>query len=308
MSRWINKDLFENYVQEKEQEAAPKQFVRRSDILFPTPEMGTTEKPKVYEGRFLQDPKGKFTLKYMYHGFKVGEKFKSFLCEKTHGLDNFCPFCTATQKLYMGNTNDKKAAGNYKRKNRNVGNWYVVDDPRDAEREADKKINGTVRIYEFPDKVESKLKAEITDKKNGLGPAIFDPGEDGFNFLLKAKATKKDDTGKVWPDYSDSTFSRKPYALGTDKEIKTIMESTHDLTEYIESLRVSDDELKSILKTEMLWELVEADWNKYKGVQTPEPAKQNVVQDTTVEDDVPPFDNTVDASDEELLRELESMK
>ncbi len=321
MSKWIQKDLFASYVQEKEKEEAPQQFTKRSDKVWPTPEMGTADKAKVYEGRFIPDPKGKFTKKYMYHGFKAGEKFRSFICEKTYGLDNFCAFCTATQKLYMGNENDKKAAANYKRKSRNVGNWYVVDDPRDAERDADKKLKGSTRIYEFPDKVDSKLKSEITDKKNGLGPAIFDPGDEGYNFLLKAKATKKDANNKVWPDYADSSFARKPYALGNDKEIKAIMESAYDLDEYIATMKISDEDLQTLLKTEMLWELVEADWKKYKGG----PSKGTAV--STEPDDVP-FDiaeptadqekrmermgvevpkSTDDMSDEDLLKELEEM-
>ena len=313
MSKWINKSLFENYAQQKEKEEAPQQFIKRSERVWPTPEMGTAEKAKVYEGRFLPDPKGSFTKKYFYHGFKVGEKFRSFLCDKTDDMNNFCVFCAATQKLYMGNDNDKKAAANYKRKTRNVGNWYIVDDPRDAEREDDKKMKGTVRIYEFPDKVDSKLKAEVTDKKNGLGSSIFDPGADGFNFLLKAKATKKDSTGKVWPDYSDSTFARKAYPLGSDKEIKEIMDSTHNLDEYINSLRISDDEKVNLLKTEMLWELVESDWKKYKGNIA---EKKSTFRSESDDLDDVPFEvaNEVDdnglsdPTDEDLLRELESMK
>ena len=319
MSKWINKNLFEDYVQEKEKEEAPQQFTKRSDKVWPTPAMGTADKAKTYEFRFIPDPKGKFTKKYLYHGIKVGEKFRSFICEKTYGMDNFCPWCLATQKLYIGNENDKKAASNYKRKSRNVGNINIVDDPRDSERDEDKKLKGTTRIYEFPDKVESKLKSEITDKKNGLGPSIFDPGEEGYNFLLKAKATKPDANKKVWPDYADSSFARKPYALGTDKEIKAIMESTYDLDEYINGMKITDEETIGLLKTEMLWELVSADWAKYKGG----PSKGT----TVVEDDVPfelgesPLDQAKrmermgveipktaeEQTDEDLLRELESM-
>lgn len=315
-SKWVNKALFENYVQEKEKEEAPQQYVKRSDLIFPTPEMGTAEKAKVYEFRFIPDNKGNFTKKYMYHAFRVGEKFRSFVCEKSFGMDNFCPWCLASQKLYMGNDNDKKAASNYKRKNRNVGNIFIVDDPRDSERDAEKKLKGQTRIYEFPDKVESKLKSEITDKKNGLGPAIFDPGEEGYNFLLKAKATKKDASNKVWPDYADSTFARKPYALGTDKEIKAIMESTHDIDEYIKTMKISDEENIALLKTEMLWELVESDYAKFKGGPSKGRPETNTVTSTVVagtvvtvtEGDVPDFTpNDSEQSDEDLLKELEQM-
>lgn len=316
MSKWINKDLFKNYVEEKEKEEE-RTTTRRIDRVWPTPEVGTVDKPKVYEGRFLPDPKGNFTKKYFYHGFKVGDKFYNFLCEKTYDMSNFCPFCTATQKLYMGNDNDKKAAYNYKRKVRNVVNWYIVKDPRDAERRDEDKLEGKVRIYEFPDKIDSKIKAEITDRQNGLGAAIFDPGPDGFNFILKAKSTKKDAYGKVWPDYADSTFARKSYPLGkTDEEINKIMKSTYDLDEHINRMRISDEDMMKILKTEMLWELVEEEWNKYKS-KTPRKVAVEAKQES--EDDVPwevadsngnnqPEEDSNEDDLDELLKEIDSMK
>ena len=63
-SKWINKNLFDNYVEEKSKEASEKNnLIRRSDFVWQSPQAGTSEKAKVYEGRFLPDQKGKFTKK-----------------------------------------------------------------------------------------------------------------------------------------------------------------------------------------------------------------------------------------------------
>jgi hypothetical protein len=298
LSKWVNKDLFSKYVEEKENDIDEKQHgFERSSNVWKTPEKGSADKPKVYEGRFLQDPKGKFTLKYYYHLFQSGDKWSFVLCPKTWDFQNWCPFCAATTKLYQGTSADIKAAYNYKRKERHVGNFYIVDDPRNNEEDDDdRKVNNTVKLYEFPDSVDRKLKQEIVDKKNGLGAAIFDPGEDGYNFIIKVRSTKPNKDGKVFPDYSDSTFARRPESLGSESEIKRIMEQTRDLEEYLKALSPRDDEIISILKREMLWEMVkdEGDYKTYK----PEP-----------EDDIPdfsppkPVDDGNDDSDDKQLDE-----
>jgi hypothetical protein len=237
MSKWINKNLFNDFRKEKteEKEQQEANSTRRSDVIWPTPERGTSDRPNVYEGRFLPDKKGNFYRKYYYHMFQVGDRWIFILCPKTHNFNNFCAWCSVTSKLYMGSEAEKNQAREYKRKEKYVGNFFIIDDFRDKDRE--QKMVRTVRLYEFPAKVESKLKEEITDTKNGLGHSIFDPGEEGYNFILKVLSTKAKD-GRTWPDYSNSIFSRKPCSIAdTDKEIKEILDSTHDLDEYIKGLR-----------------------------------------------------------------------
>lgn len=281
-SKWIDKNLFDNYATEKEQEK-DKSVNKRSDIVWATPEAGTEDKPKIYEGRFLPDLKGKFTKSYFYHMFQMDDKWQFVLCPKTHDFDNFCPFCSAVNKLYMGSKADKDIAPKYKRKARNVSNWYVVDDPRDSSiQDETKKSVGKVKLYEYPDKVDAKLKTEILDKKEGLREAIFDPSAEGHNFILRVKQTKKDAKGKAYPDYSDSTFSRKASALGTDTEIKKIMESRYSIEDYIKTLEITQDDMIKILKTEMLWDLIGEDTLKYWSVEREKPADIE-----NVEDDVP---------------------
>ncbi|MFW6026787.1 MAG: hypothetical protein ACOCRX_10640, partial [Candidatus Woesearchaeota archaeon] len=71
------------------------------------------------------------------------------LCPKTFNFENPCPICSVTSKLYKGTEDDKKEAGRYKRKQKFVSNIFVVDDPRDSEKEKDDKASGKVLIYEF---------------------------------------------------------------------------------------------------------------------------------------------------------------
>jgi len=198
-----------------------------------------------------------------------------------------------------------------KRKERFVANWYVVDDPRDKKAtKEDDKASGKVFIYAFPSKVEEKLKAE-EDEKNGLGPAVFDPGEDGYNFILKVKSTKPDANNKTFPDYSNSTFARRPSALGKEDEIEKIMESRHKLLDHVKSLDKSMDILKKALINENLFPLVEREWNKHFKTS----AQVNVEDNVEGEDDVPfevennnPSSTKVPESDEDLLKKLDELK
>jgi hypothetical protein len=321
-SKWISKNLFENYVEEKQKETSEKpSFVRRTDSVWQSPQAGTPEKAKVYEGRFIPDQRGKFTKKYMYHMWKSGDKWIFYLCPKTHGMDKFCPMCAIVSSLYMGTADDKKMAFKMKRKERHVGNFYVVDDPRDKEQDDEaKKASGKVKLYEFPGKLESKLKNEILDKKEGLGFAIFDPGSEGHNIIIKIKSTKPDKNNNTYPDYADSIFSRKPSPLAdSDAEIKTIMSSTYDIDEYIKSMEMSKEDTIKMLKNEMLFDMVEVEWNRAYGEKsdtvgeapaTKSNVKSNVKSKAKDEDDVPDSvgeEKSEDLSDEDLLNELKNI-
>ncbi len=327
MSKWINKDLFQDFQKEKKVEAdAPQQQfgLRRSDLVWETPQKGSSEKPKVYEGRFVPDPEGNFYKKYSYHMFQSGEKWAFILCPKTHDFNNYCPVCSVTSKLYQGSPADKRTAYQYKRKDKFVGNFFIVNDPRDPERDEEKRVNGSVKLYEFPQKVEMKLKEEITDVNNGYGYRIFDPGEDGHNFILKVLATKKDPSGNVWPDYSSSQFARSSTAIGSDDEIDTCMKSCTNLDEYVNSLAVSEERVEEVLKTEMVWDLVSNEWAKVRGLteeKEPEaPAVQDDIDDSIwdkdesspdpveAEDETKPWeDSDKDLEDADLLKELAEM-
>lgn len=314
MSKWLSKNLFDGFAEEKVKEVEDKGTgLRRSDFVWQTPQAGTADKAKIYEGRFLPDPKGKFTKKYFYHMWKSGEKWQFYICPKTHGMDQWCPVCSIVSNLYTGTQDDKTMASKMKRKERYIGNFYIVDDPRDKDAETEERKNiGKVKLYEYPTKLDSKLKNEITDKKEGLGSAIFDPGAEGHNFIIKIKTTKTDAKGQSYPDYADSLFSRKPVALGTDKEIKTIMESTYSIDDYIKSLEISKEATIEMLKKEMLWDMISSDFTRNWGSpMTTEASTGRVIKpaddDDDVSDDIAKPTSDDDLSDQDLLDELKKM-
>lgn len=292
MSKWLKKEEYEMFAgnKAKEAEQAQDDTVGGFYQKWKNPTMGTQEKANEYKVRLLPDPVSGFYKKYMYHGFMSGEKFKYMLCPKTHGLDKYCAFCEATKILYQGNESDKRKAKDYKRKDRYVSNVFIVDDPRDATVKDEKyKVNGTVRLYEFPATVESKISNEVTDTEQGYGLSIFDP-EEGFDFILKIKAKPKDNNGKEWPDYGDTIFARRANAIGEGAALDAIMESRVDLDKYIDSMALPVDELEKLLKAEMLWDDVGASFERNyhrstpptQAEATPEtPARQEATQEAT---------------------------
>lgn len=326
MSKWINKDLFSKFQdQKKEEKEAPKSSARRSDLVWPTPDKGTDTDPKVYKVRFLTDPAGLFYKQYYYHMYKSGEKWVFVICPKTDGFDEYCPFCSITNKLYMGTSADKRLANNYKRKKKFVGNIFIVNDTRDSEREEDKKCNGLVKLYEFPQKVEMKLKEEITDP-DGLGMQIFDPGKDGFDFVLKVLATKRDESGNSWPDYAQSNFSRRAAPIAdSEAAITAIMKMCIDISEYIESMKRDNTEIVKLIKAEMLFEMVKDEWKQEidkKALTSAVDVKEDDIDDTAFATATPesaetitapakeesPFkDDNDELDDAALIAELENM-
>lgn len=323
MSKWVDDSSFRKFKENKKKEEENKGVSGegRLNVVWRTPEKGTIDKAKVYEGRFLQDPEGNFYLKYFYHMFKMGDKWFYMLCPKTYDMDNYCAWCSVVSKLYSsGNKKDSAIAYNYKRKVRFCGDWYVVNDPRDAEVEnVDDKASKKVWVYEFPSQVEEKVKTEMMDEKEGAGPAIFDP-EEGYNMILRVKSTKIDPkTQKQYPDYSGSSFSRKPSALGTEEEIAEIMKQRYSLEKHIKKMEVSEERIIQSIKAEMMWDLIEDEYERMTG-------NFSNKEDTPDDTDEPSFDVDEDAkggsgsvdtpeesskdddlSEEDIMKELENM-
>lgn len=342
MSKWIDKKLFEDFQKEKieEKDKPVNNSFNRSELLWQNPDKGTVDNPKVYEGRFLPDPKGEFYKKYYYHLWKSGETWYFVLCPKSpksketaaHDFKTYCPFCAAVSKLYNGSKQDKAQAYQLKRKERFVGNFYVAKDPRDEDRDEEKKVEGNVKLYEFPGKVEVKVKKEITDKNQGYGYQIFDPSSEGRNIIISVLSSKKDKNGKQWPDYSNTDFSRTQSALkDTDEEIEALMSTCTDLVEYIESMKSSKDKMVEILKSEFLWETVEEeavnhgyvsdgsdssnessdDNSTAENEQSNDTQEEQVQEDTQTEDEQEQEEQSTvsddDLDDDALLAELDDL-
>lgn len=305
MSKWISEDLFNKFVEDKINEGERG----IGDNRFPkwkTPEPGGIEKAKTYTGRFLPDMNGNFYKKMLYHMIQVGDKWRFILCPKTHSFDNYCPICAVVAQLYKGSESDKRLAGNFKRKEKFVANWYVVDDPRDNEiQEDDKKSSGKVFIYEFPSKIEKKIKSQLIDKKEGIGQSIFDPGKDGYNFLVKVALTKPGPDGKSWVNYDESEFTRKNSAiLSSDNEIEEVMNSRFNLTEYLDSLIKDNEELVDILKTENVFDFIEDEYNRRFSIKSNKSETQSPSKNEDVEDNV---SDDQEEDDESFLDKLNKL-
>jgi len=334
MSKWVNKEKFEDFKKQREQEESQSKNDVDYARLYPNPKMGSQGKPKEYHLRLLTDPNGDFYKKCMYHMFKSGDNWVFIMCPKTHDMDEYCPWCHATQILYKGSSSDKKKAYSYKRKEKYVGNVFVVKDPRDAdENDPDKMLKGKTFLYGFPQTVETLIRKEITDVENGWGYAIFDP-EDGYNLIVSIGAKKPDKDGKVWPDYSLTTFAKKPSAIAdTEEKIEEIMSTCQDITEYINNSMLSPEVHEKLLKSEMLWddvcdvfvkkmktmdeevdrtaldnELTNTNSDEQSADKTSESVSENKSSNAdeakdNVDDDLGSVD---DISDEELLAELDN--
>lgn len=310
MSKWLKgkKEAFNKFKEEKKQEQEQQQAgPRRTDIIWPTPDKGTPEKPKIYEHRLLPDENDNFYKSFFYHMYQstADNKWNFVFCEKSYGMENYCPFCSATMALYKGSKSDKKVAYNYKRKRKHCVNTYVVNDPRDADAETEEeKMTGKVKIYEFPDAVEAKIKSEMNDEAHGAGIHIFDPGEDGYDFILKVGATKAIQEegplqGKQFPEYSNSKFSNKPSdSIGGDDKIEQVMSNTHNLDEYLESMRRSEEDVITLVKQEMLWEYVKDDYPAETGNKDPEVDKKQDQEEDTKEN--PPEDSKENSTGEDV--------
>jgi hypothetical protein len=285
MSKWIDKDLFNKFQTQKLIEKEESKSNRRAELLWATPEKGTTENPKIYEGRFLPDKKGNFYKRYYYHMWRSGENWIFALCPKSFNYKDYCPICSSTVKLYAGSESDKSQANLIKRKEKFVGNFYIVSDPRDMDKEnIEEKVNGKTKLYEFPGKIETLIASELRDTKQGYGPQIFDPGEEGRNFIIKVLSTKKDDKGKTWPDYTNSGFSRVQSAIGSDQEIQKILDATIDLDEYVNNMKLSNRKIVDILKNEFLWDFIADEATKFgyvsqlENTEAPQQKKADVVE------------------------------
>lgn len=313
MSKWLKKEDYEMFASEKAKEAENPKDENSFYRKWKNPTMGTVEKSKDYTTRLLPDKVKGFYKKYMYHGFKSGDKFHYILCEKTFDGENYCPWCDVNKILYQGNETDKKKAKDYKRQDRYVTNLFIKEDPRDAEvKDPTFKVNGTVRLYEFPSTVESKIANEINDKTNGYGLDIFNP-EAGYDLILKVKAKPKDDKGKEWPDYGDTMFARKATSISDDDEtLEKLMNDRYSLDEYILSMRKTVDEHEQLLKAEMLWDDVAVNFNKkMKNAMTPAvtttttPKKEEPKQE--IKKETPSTPVVEDDDTDSLLDELDNM-
>lgn len=238
-------------------------------------------------------------------------------------METYCPICGVTAKLYKSGTNaDKAEASRFKRKEKFVSNIFVVNDPRDQDKDDDLKQSGKVKIFEFATKLESNIRVGVFDEEEGVGINAFDPSDEGVNFIIRVTETKPGPDGKKWPDYSTSSFARNASAiLDSDEEIKKVMDSVLDLEEYLKKQLPKEEEVVEILEGEMVYSLIEEEHKKILAKRTKSSSKEEneeskvskvVEEDKEVEkpkeSSKPKVKESSSSSiDEELLKELEGL-
>lgn len=308
MSKWINKEKFENFKNERANDNTEDKgvtFARK----WPNPKMGTQNKPNEYHVRLLPDINGDFYKKIFFHMFQSGEKWCYILCPKTHGMDNYCPWCALTQILWQGSESDRKRAGTYKRKEKFVTNIFVVKDPRDAnENDEEKQAAGKTFLYEFPATIEQRVKKEMLDTENGWGYDIFNP-EKGYNLIISIGAKKPDKSGKVWPDYSLTEFAKRPSAIAdSEEDIEEIMKTTQPIKDYLDRSTWSADQHEELLKSEMVYEDIEDGFIRHmKKEEEPSKEEQEPSKEKNKDSTSTSSNSKEELSDEDLLRELENI-
>ena len=301
MSKWVNVEQFEDFKNERANDTSDQKNDVTYARKYPNPKMGTQNNPKEYHVRLTPDLDGTFYKKMYYHMFQSGESWNFIMCPKTKDFDAYCPWCALTQLLYQGNESDKKRAYTYKRKEKFVGNVFVVKDPRDVDQNDESKhLTGKTFLYEFPATIEQLIKKEVTDVENGWGYKIFDP-EDGHNLIITIGAKKPDKNGKVWPEYALTTFSKRPSSMCDD--VDAAMETTQLISEYFDNSMKTNEEHAEVLKSEMVFDDVAESFQRHmpigakdiddKNIDTPpqeekrsEVPKEESKPDSSTSDDI----------------------
>lgn len=289
MANWINDDLFKKF-KEQVQEEESKNINDNVDfsVLWQKPVKGTSKKPEKYVVRLVPDKNKDLFKSEHFHFFKVEDNWKFYLCPKTFDNEAYCPFCAVTAKLYKGTDEDKKLASQYKRKEQYITNAYIVSDPRDEDRDDDKKVNGTIKIYEFPKVLKNIIQESMLDDDLNIGINAYNPYSDGYDFIIKIGAKDKDKSGQEWPDYSLSSFSRQQYPiLEDDEDIDELMKTTHDLTEYLKSRKASESAMIDTLKELLLYPLIKDDYEKRLELQGKTITKEKIVEEQSDEEEAP---------------------
>lgn len=261
-SRFINFDDFDKFEKKLVNQKAPepKSFAPKWDTKTMK---GTAENPNTYEFRYLPEASKSFYKSYFYHMKSINDKWNYMICPKTFDAEAYCPICAAVQKLYKGTSDDKLLAKDWKRKQRYAANVLIIDDPRDAsQNDVEKKVVGKVLMFEFPGEIEKVLRGEIEDKKRGIGYLTFDPGDEGYNFVLKVGAKPGDKPGSTWPTYT-LQLAKRPCAIAdNDVEIQALLDKTYNLDDYLNASVVTEEHMIKLMKEGLIYDFIKFDYER----------------------------------------------
>jgi hypothetical protein len=147
-------------------------------------------------------------------------------------------------------------------------NVYVVDDPENPEN------NGTVKILRYGRQLNKIIEAAVDgEDSDEFGQRVFDLGEGGVNFKLKAEKQGP------YTVYTSSRFS-PPSDLGLSKEkVEQIQNSVFDLTTIIQTK--TEEEIKEFWNTHFL--CVNSQTEKQESSKQSSQAKREIEEDEVLE-------------------------
>lgn len=261
------------------------------------------EAQKTYLGRlvpYIKDPTKTF-FHYYAHGWKslaTGQYVDGF-CLRT--LGERCPICEACFKLYKTKqASDKEMASLCRQQERHLVNYYVIEDPTNANNV------GTVKIYRFGKKMYGKiLDATEGSDANEFGSRIYDLSENGCNFKIKVEKTSDD-----FINYDNSRFtSPGPIPNMTPEKLQQVLDSAFDLSSKIEVKSAED--LQAMIDTHLF--CVNMDKSAKRVDKTEKTENEKPAPKATKTEEVPaapaaPKANTAATNDriKDILKELDA--
>jgi len=251
-SKWKNKFNWQQIKDDIEKEKDSKSKSYKDDRFWQPDWKQAIEKGKFYTIRFLPDQEGNPFVQYYTHAFKYpnsdgsGKKWYINNCISTFGWDPKCPICAKNSEYYDSPyESDKEIAKDRKRKQHWVSNILVVNDPFNPEN------NGKVFLYKYGFRIYKKLESQMFPSEADLDDPDFEQfvpfdlfGGADFKLKIKDAGISKD----VVPNYDDSAFSKVRPVTKDEAELDTIMESTHNLDEFLDPKKYPsvEDTLKQI--------------------------------------------------------------
>ena len=147
---------------------------------------------------------------YYSHGFQ-GDNGRWLIDNCPSSLNQPCPVCEATRKLYQGTDDDKKIGAKRKRRQHYVSNIMVISDPKNPDN------NGKVMPFKYGKKIFEKMMGAVQPTFEDEAPVnIFDLWE-GAAFKLRMRKVEG------YPNYDQSAFEAPSEIADSDDAIVAIM-------------------------------------------------------------------------------------
>jgi hypothetical protein len=198
------------------------------------------------------------------HWLTTGEGREAVVCSRSYKNPFPCPFCAQEARLMSGNSEDVKAAGFIKAKQRVYA--YAID------RADPEPVLGTipsVHILDLAYWYFRDFRGLLIDNNAAVGMSPFN-NEDGYDIVVKRTGEGTDtkyDFSLSQTMVPEGLMAKKSPLFRDPLVISALMEALPDISEY-KSIEFSPDELQAILDKKTTHKaLVKAYWASQKETQ-----------------------------------------